>query len=219
MQLEERTIGSLHDFLLEGVLSRYVRRGQRGVDLGAGSGALAVRIRALGLDVLAVDENTEIFKANVPFRKLDLNQSDFSRELGENAFDLVTFVEVVEHVESPIGFLRNVGQLLRPQGIAMITTPNVDNAPARVKFLLKGKVRMLNEIGDPTHISPIFLDLLRWQLLPRAGLKLIDHQLYPARGFKVTRRRYAWAFRLLAGLLPGDALMGDNHILVLQSRS
>ena len=95
----------------------------------------------------------------------------------------------------------------------------MDNAPARVKFLLKGKVRMLDEIGDPTHISAIFLDLLRRQLLPRAGLKLVEDQLYPPRGFKVTRRHYAWAFRILAGLLPGDALLGDNHILVLQFRS
>lgn len=219
MRLEERTIEGLHDFLVERVLSRYARPGNRAADLGAGSGALAMRLRAMGLDVLAVDENRERFKADVSFRRLDLNLPDFSRQLGENRFDLVTSVEVIEHVESPIGFLRSVRCLLKPEGVAVITTPNVDSLPARVKFLLSGKLRLMDEASDDTHISPIFHDLLMRQLLPRAGLRLVEHQLYPPRGFKVTRARYAWAFRILASLLPGDSLLGDNRILVLKARS
>src|SRR5713101_3757924 len=75
-------------------------------------------------------------------------------------------------MESPIGFLRNVGRLLRPEGVAVLTTPNVDNAPARVKFLLTGTVRMMDAKGEPTHISPIFQDLFVRQYLPRAGMDL-----------------------------------------------
>jgi 2-polyprenyl-3-methyl-5-hydroxy-6-metoxy-1,4-benzoquinol methylase len=83
-------------------------------------------------------ETAEGFEAALPHVELDFNRNDFASELGLASFDLVTAVEVVEHVESPIGFLRNISRLLTPRGVAVITTPNVDSLPARVKFLLTG---------------------------------------------------------------------------------
>lgn len=100
-------------------------------------------------------------------------------------------MEVIEHMESPIAFLRNIARLLKPDGVAILTTPNVNNAPARVKFLLTGKLRMMDERGDPTHITPIFWDLLTRQYLPRAGLILLEHRTYPPDGFLVTRPAFA----------------------------
>ena len=212
------TIDGLHDFVVGEVLQRYARPGLQAVDLGAGSGGLAVRLQSLGYVVRAADKNAEGFKAALPFVQLNLDDSDFSSGLGEAAFSLVTAIEVIEHVESPIGFLRNIRRLLRPDGVAVLTTPNVDNAPARVKFLLTEKVRMMDERSEPTHISPIFWDLFTRQFLPRAGLELAEHHLFPRRGYNVTRARYAWAFRGLAWFLGGDCLEGDNHVLVLRPR-
>jgi 2-polyprenyl-3-methyl-5-hydroxy-6-metoxy-1,4-benzoquinol methylase len=214
--LEERTIGGLHDFLLNCVLPSCEIAGSRAIDLGAGSGALVVRFRALGFDVTAADINPKAFRAEVPFVRLDLNEPDFAACLGESAFDLVTAVEIIEHVESPISFLRNIARLLKRSGLGIVTTPNLDNLPARVKFLLTGKLRMMDERSDGTHISPIFWDLLTRQYLRRAGLKLLAHYLYPPNGYKVTRLRYGWGFRILTRLLPGEALVGDNHVLLLQ---
>ena len=216
VRLEERTIGGLHDFLMTTVLPRYAIRRGRAVDLGAGSGALAVRLRELDFDVLAVDVNAERFRADVPFVQLDLDQLDFVSPLGTGCFDFVSAVEVIEHVENPIRFLRNIGHLLSRDGVAVVTTPNVDSAPARVKFLLRGKLRFLGDECDDTHISPIFCDLLTRQYLPRAGLQLVGHHLYPPKGYKVNLPRSAWAFRILARFLSGPALLGDSHVFVLK---
>src|SRR5260370_23953068 len=82
----------------------------------------------------------------------------FASQLGFASFDLVFAVEVIEHVESPINFLRNIAQLLAPEGVAIITTPNVDSLPARAKFLLAGKLRTMDEHSD---LHPHFSDLLR----------------------------------------------------------
>ncbi len=217
--LETTTPAGLHDFVIDQVVQRFLRPGERAVDLGAGSGTLAVRLRAVGWNVLAADINAQGYKADVPFVELDLNRPDFAGRLGEETFSMVTAIEVIEHMESPIGFLRNVGRLLKPSGVAILTTPNVDNAPARVKFLVKGKIRMMDDQGEPTHISPIFWDLFVRQYLPRVGLRLLEHHVFPSRSYNLTRPQYAWVFRALSWFLPGDSLQGDNHVLVLQPRS
>lgn len=207
----------LHEFLQDAVLSKYARQGLRAVDLGTGPGAMAASLRAMGCNVLAVDRDSRGFEASVPHLSVDFDQPDFASQLGPGTFALVTAVEVIEHVESPIGFLRNVRCLLAPGGVAALTTPNVDSLPARCKFFLRGKIRTMDEHSEPTHISPVFFDLLQRQFLPRVGLRLRAHLVFPPHGYQLTRRPLAWAFRLAASALSGGVLLGDNHVFVLEA--
>lgn len=215
MQPETTTAPGLHEFLLKQVLPRYFRAGERAIDLGAGSGVLAVRLREAGWDVVAADVTPPEYHARIPFLQVDFNQHNFASELGPGTFALVASVEVIEHVENPIGFLRNVKCLLKPGGVAVLTTPNVDSTPARIKFLLRGTIRMMDTRSEKTHITPIFWDLFTRQYLPRARLKLLDHYLYPARGYQMTRPGLAAPMRLLSSCLGGECLHGDNHIIVV----
>ena len=216
-ELQTTTHPGLHSYLLEHVLPRHFVPGGRAVDLGTGSGAFAVRLREAGWDALAVDVNGEGYKADLPFLHVNLNQPDFASQLGLRAFDLVTSIEVLEHVESPIGFLRNVGHMLKPGGVAVLSTPNVDCTPARLKFLLTGTIRMMDANSESTHISPIFWDLFTRQFLPRAALKLLEHSVYPLHGYDMTRSGLAQVMRIVSLFLRGKCLEGDNHILTLQA--
>lgn len=219
--LEPRTATprGLHEFVLGEMVPRYAQVGARCMDLGAGSGALSILLNKLGLDVLAVDIDAGGFVPELPFAQADCNEADFSERLGPEQFDLIVSIEVLEHVESPINFLRNVARLLKPSGRAIVTTPNVDSLPARLKFLVTGRIRTMDAFSEPTHISPIFLDLFRRQFLPAAGLRLSEHLFFPPRGFQLTRQPAAFLCRALAAILPGEALLGDHHIFVLQRTS
>jgi 2-polyprenyl-3-methyl-5-hydroxy-6-metoxy-1,4-benzoquinol methylase len=209
----------LHEFVAVQVLAHYAGPTVRAADLGTGPGAMAARLRAMGCDVVAVDRDSKDFAAGVPHICLDFDQPDFAAALGCYSFGLVTAIEVIEHVESPIGFLRNVGRLLAPGGVAVLTTPNVDSVPARCKFLLRGKIRTMDEHSEPTHISPVFFDLLRRQFLTRASVRLRDHLVFPPNGYQLTRKSLAWAFRLASFAFSGDALLGDHHVFVVEAAS
>ncbi len=52
--------------------------------------------------------------------------------LPERAFDLVCSFHVIEHVDSPTAFLRAMRAALRPDGWALIETPNVDTFDFRL---------------------------------------------------------------------------------------
>jgi 2-polyprenyl-3-methyl-5-hydroxy-6-metoxy-1,4-benzoquinol methylase len=213
------TNSGLHEFVVQNVLTRYARRGIRAADLGTGPGAIANELQVLGCDVIGVDVSAQGFKANLPHVIVNFDQPDFASILGNNAFGLITCVEVIEHVENPIGFLRNIGNMLVPGGIAVLTTPNVESLPARLKLLLFGRVRTMDEHGDPTHISPIYIDLLKRQFLKRTRLELKEHLVFPPRGFQLSRKPTAALLGLVARILPGEHLLGDNHVCVFTAKA
>jgi len=207
----------LRDFVGEQVISRYVRPGLKAADLGSGPGAMAARLQQMGCEVLAADQDASGFVPQLPHQTVNFNQWDFAAKLGEHAFAIVTAIEVIEHVESLIGFLRNVGRLLSPGGVAVITTPNVDSLPARLKFMIAGKIRTMDEHGEPIHISPIFCDLLQRQFLPLAGLRLRQQLLFPPDGFQLSCKSVVWSMRLAASVFSGESVLGDNHVFVLEA--
>jgi SAM-dependent methyltransferase len=208
-----KALPGTHERIVETAL-RYVSPGARALDLGAGSGALAERLRTAGMYVTGADL-VNYFEIDAEFVQLDLNDPAFERALSSK-FDLITSVEVIEHLENPTAFLRSIQRLLNPKGVAILTTPNVENVAARLKFLVTGEVRAMNK-NSPEHVTPIYLDLFIRKIVPPSGLTLIDHFEHPKNDYPLTARRYFVPFfRMLAPFMKGAALAGDCHFLVLR---
>jgi SAM-dependent methyltransferase len=211
--LQVRALEGTHELVVR-TAQRYVPAGSRALDLGAWSGALTKLLLAANFRVTAADlEN--VFQLPTDFVALDFNDPNFDRGLASQ-FDLIASVEVIEHLENPTAFLRSISRLLAPKGIAILTTPNVENVPARLKFLLGGKVRAMDEYA-PEHITPIHLDLFFRKVIPPTGLVLADHFVHPKNQFPLTARSYMTPFfRMLVPLMKGPALTGDCHVFVLK---
>ncbi len=99
--------------------------GQRILDVGCGNGLEAETLGAFG-ELWGVDLSPEAIrqaKSRYPQGKFTAGDC-YTTELGEHTFDVVTVIEVIEHVPDQRGLLRRCHELLRPGGHLVLTVPN-----------------------------------------------------------------------------------------------
>ena len=49
-----------------------------------------------------------------------------------SAFDIIASFHVIEHVDSPLSFVRAAAERLKPGGLLVIETPNIDSLPYKI---------------------------------------------------------------------------------------
>lgn len=205
----ERSVSGLHVNLVSKLPMSLSRQG-RILDLGCGTGAWLERLSDNGFENLhGVDADTE---QNVGIRatvtQANLDTAGWEKKLG--SYDLITAIEVLEHLENPGQFLTQVAHLLNDNGQLLLTTPNVHSVICRLRYLALGKLKQFDDKGDPTHIYPVFAENLE-KLLLRRGLEIKRLWGYPENGDSLTSRPITnLAGRLLGAILPqrvgGDVL-------------
>jgi 2-polyprenyl-3-methyl-5-hydroxy-6-metoxy-1,4-benzoquinol methylase len=211
--LKERTYPGLHAEIL-GHLLRYVRTRGAVLDLACGTGAWLSRLQQHGFnDVLGADRDVESFGLDRAHHVPANLDESYSATVGRT-FDVITAIEIIEHVESPAHLLREARKLISPGGFMFVTTLNVECIQSRLRFLLKGQLRGFETDGtaDPTHISPLFTSLLP-RLAARTGWKIEERIELLKNGSRASTR---FVCRLLSPFLHGDAKQGDCHLFVLR---
>jgi SAM-dependent methyltransferase len=181
---------------------RYLPRPEPGavlLDVGCGNGAFLQQVQALGWQAVGLEMDSNAC-GMASSRGLNIVQGSVPHTgLSDGSFDVVTLHHVIEHVHDPRAVLREVLRLLRPNGRAVLTTPNWRSYGANlfgqswrglepprhlVLFTPDGLLRLMGQAGFVTpqiRVRPDLAGFYFWQSyaisqsVPPRGVHLPDH--------------------------------------------
>ena len=204
-----QSLGRGHEAIHAMVARLLDARGASGVlaDIGCGTGDLARAAkgrfaRVIGVDAVRYDGLPD----EVTFHPADLDAGRLP--LDDGAVDVAAAVEVIEHLENPRAFMRELARVTKPGGWIVVTTPNQLSALSLLTLLAKGRFSAFQERDYPAHRTALLeIDLRR--IAAECGLDDLEIA-YSGRGrVPLTPWHYPAP---LAGLLPRR--LSDNLALI-----
>lgn len=140
-----------HQYKFESVRKRLPNSG-RHLDIGCGPGTLIGSIKNQAIHSVGIDiSSDQISYANAKYGSPNSqfkvsSASDLKRNLGDCLFDVITIIEVLEHLPEDEAFrlLCDAKSLLRPgKGKLLVTTPNYSSLWPLIEYLVNriGEVR------------------------------------------------------------------------------
>ena len=168
--------------------------GKRALDVGCGAGLLSEPLARLGATVTALDaaqENIAIARAHAEGQGLLIDyRATPVEQLDSEGFDLVTSMEVIEHVTDPAAFIGALAAKLAPGGLLILSTPN-RTALSRLAMISIGE--SIGGIPKGTHDWDKFLTPEELtDMLVKAGLEVTDVtglSFDPRRGFTLSSNK------------------------------
>jgi S-adenosylmethionine-dependent methyltransferase len=202
-------VGMVWDVLRDVVAARVAETGRQAldiVDVGGGTGGLAVRFAVLGHDVTVVDPSPDALaaaqrraaEAGARLNAVQGEAAHLDSVVGTKAADLVICHNVLEYVDSPSDAMTAIAALLRPSATVSVLAANAVAAVlhralagrfAEARQLLGGGGEEEEEDGAPRRFTLPTLT----ELIEGAGL----------------RAGHAHGLRIFSGLVPGALLDGD----------
>jgi 2-polyprenyl-6-hydroxyphenyl methylase/3-demethylubiquinone-9 3-methyltransferase len=149
--------------------------GKRAADVGCGAGLLAEPLTRLGAEVTGVDaapENIAAARLHAEGQGLAVDYRVGGVETLAQKYDLVTSLEVIEHVRDPRSFVWGLAEALAPDGLLILSTPNRTSTSRLMMITL---AEGLGRIPKGTHDWQKFLTPEELcALLRDAGLDVVD---------------------------------------------
>ncbi len=175
-----RTLHDINPARLDYISNHAPLDGRRVLDVGCGGGILTEALARRGATVQGLDAGEEVIRValqharetglEIPYRAAQLE--DFADD-NAGSFDLVTCMELLEHVPDPEQMLRDCARVLVPGGHLFLATIN-RNLKSYAAAIL-GAERLLRLLPRGTHDYAAFIrpsELKRW--LHNAGFEVLD---------------------------------------------
>jgi 2-polyprenyl-3-methyl-5-hydroxy-6-metoxy-1,4-benzoquinol methylase len=208
-QRARQSLGRSHQRIYLTVAAVLAERGASGTlaDIGCGTGALWEALRGrfqscVGVDAVRYDG----LPGDVDFHAADLDAR--SLPLPDAGVDAAAAVEVIEHLENPRAFVRELVRIVRPGGWVVVTTPNQLSALSLLTLAVKGRFSAFQDEAYPAHRTALLeIDLRR--ILTECGLRDLAVVYTRLGRLPLSGRHYPDA---VAGLAP--RWLSDNIVIV-----
>ena len=176
----QKALHALNPPRLRYVADRAPLRGSAALDVGCGGGLLSEALAAEGARVTAIDLAPDLLRV----ARLHMLESglevDYLQQSVESlaaerpaSFDVVTCMEMLEHVPDPVSVIASCATLLKPGGRLFVSTLN--RTPAAFALAIVGAEYVARLLPRGTHRYRDFIrpsELAGW--LRRSGLELED---------------------------------------------
>lgn len=154
---EFRPLHQINPLRLDWINGLAPLRGQRVLDVGCGGGILADAVARKGAEVLGIDLATKSLRVaqlhaleaqtpNVSYQEISAEALAQEQPMG---FDIVTCMEMLEHVPDPASIVRACAQLVKPGGWVFFSTINRNTKS--FLFAILGAEYVLNMLPKGTH--------------------------------------------------------------------
>lgn len=143
-------------------------------DVGAGKGDLIPLLEGVnrfsaitGFDLMARPSD---LPSSVEWCEADLNQP---LPCAPESFDVVVSLGVIEYLENPFAFARELHRVLRPGGTAIVTTPNNESWRALTSLVIQGHFAAFSPLGSNLNLTALVRSDLN-KALRAAGFRSVN---------------------------------------------
>ena len=154
---EFRPLHQINPLRLDWIAKQAALAGQQVLDVGCGGGILAEAMARQGAEVLGIDLATKSLKVaqlhalesgldNVAYREVAVEALALERPA---SFDVVTCMEMLEHVPDPASVVKACAELVKPGGWVFFSTLNRN--PKSFLFAIVGAEYVLKLLPRGTH--------------------------------------------------------------------
>lgn len=184
------------------------------LDLGCGQGVLLGNLKRIfpeikltGCDYSDFDQSENSF---YEFLQHDCNQG---LPFPADKFDLVLSSEVIEHLENPRHYLREMAKVTKPGGYILLSTPNIECFTSLISFCLRGFHSAFGGKAYPAHITAVSVYDIKNIISETEQLKLVNIG-YVADG-RMPGTKFKWQ-----NIIPwlGGKRFSDNYYVLAQKQ-
>ena len=154
---EFRPLHQINPLRLDWIDQRASLRGKRVLDVGCGGGILSDAMARRGADVLGIDLSSKALRvaslhaleANTPSVQYREVSAEALAAESPSIFDVVTCMEMLEHVPDPLSVVSACAALVKPGGWLFFST--INRNPKSFLFAIVGAEYVLKLLPKGTH--------------------------------------------------------------------